>query len=128
MKTGEFYQVLAQLVQARLNCINCGSDEWKAKHEERILKLVSEHMPSGSGFDNGTDLDLDVSTGERLVFQTNFHHMDQYGGYTKWTCHEVFVTPSLQFDFMLRITGEGYHDIKPYIREQFDLALGKEVE
>jgi hypothetical protein len=69
------YRELASMVQARLNCIERNNTEWQDKHEERILKLVSDHMPSGSGIDNGTKIDLDASTGEKLVFHFGAGHL-----------------------------------------------------
>src|SRR5208337_2332016 len=87
------YSELAMLIQARRNCdakrLNGGAqtdtsrnaNEWFAHHENRILDLVSDHMPSGSGFDHGTQIDLDASHAEKLIFNTAFHHMDDNGFY-----------------------------------------------
>jgi hypothetical protein len=57
--TTKLYTHLASLVQARLNCIESQNDEWLAKHQDRIESLVKEYLPSGSGFDSGTKLDLE---------------------------------------------------------------------
>lgn len=67
MKT-PLYVELARLVQARLNCIAQGNQEWLGKHEERIVELVKEQMPSGSGFDYGTKLDYGFEKDHSTLF------------------------------------------------------------
>lgn len=117
------YQRIAHLLNAVSNCERSSNAEWKEKHSDRINELVKEHMPSGSGFDNGTELDWDRSTDEKLVFNTSFHHMDEHGYYDGWTEHTVIVTPSLSWGLSLRITGRDRNDIKEMIHEQFSYAL-----
>lgn len=120
------YQLLAGLVDARLRSIERGNTEWVERHAERIARVVSEYLPSGSGFDSGTTLDLDVSKPDRLVFRTAFHHMNEGGYYDGWTDHNVIVTPSLAFGFNLRITGRDRNEIKDYIAETFRYVLDAE--
>lgn len=116
---------LATLVGARLNCLNGDhlKQDWADRHEDRILRLVKDNLPSGAGFDNGTHIDLEKSTPERLVFTTAFHHMDDHGGYIGWSDHTVTVTPSLQFLFNLKVGGRDRRGIKEYIAEEFHAAL-----
>ena len=128
MFTKPLYQRLASLVGARLNCIAKGNDAYLATHTERIEALVKEHMPSGSGIDSGTKLDLDESTSEKLVFTFGFHHMNDAGVYDGWTDHKAIVTASLQFGFSLRITGRDRNGIKDYLHETFGVSLETQVE
>lgn len=121
----KLYRELATLVQARINCIKSNNDVWIGKHEDKIEHLVKQHMPSGSGFDNGTTIELDVCTGEKLVFRTSFHHMDD-GMYDGWTEHKVTVTPSLVSGFDVVVSGRNRNDVKDYIGEQFQYALDRE--
>jgi hypothetical protein len=125
----KLYQRLATLVTARLNCIASasGNDEWRGKHEDEIGRLAKEHLPSGSGFDSGTILDLRKSKPNKLVLQTAFHHMDEHGGYDGWTSHAVTVTPDLVSGFDLKIHGRNRNDIKDYIAELFSHVLDEEV-
>lgn len=118
---------IAELVQARANCLarEPVNQEWAERHEERALDLVSRHLPSGSGFDAGTALDLDKSTGEKLVFTTSFHHMNEGGMYDGWTQHTITVRPSLLFGFVLTVGGRDRNDIKNYIGETFHEALAR---
>jgi hypothetical protein len=124
------YKHLASRVGAIANCIAAvpSNEVWRPKHEAAVDWLVKEHLPSGSGFDAGTKIDISRSSRERLVFSTSFHHMDEHGGYAGWTGHEVIVTASLQFGISLRITGRNRNGIKDVIHEAFSLALEGEVE
>lgn len=117
------FREIAAAVEARLTCIKQGKEEWKDRHEQRILELVKSYMPSGSGWDMGTRIDLDRSTGEKLVFFGSYHHMDQAGGYDGWTEHTIHVTPSLISRMSLRITGRNRNEIKDYLYQTFDQAL-----
>lgn len=125
---GKLYQILAAKIDARLNCIKSGNTEWKAKHEENIYYLIRNYLPHGSGIDGENEIDLGKSTGEKIVIHTSFHHMDEYGGYDGWTDHTITVTPSLQFDFTLKISGPNRNDIKDYLYECFAEDLNREVE
>jgi hypothetical protein len=106
--------------------LNAKHAEWFDKHEDKILALVKEHMPSGSGFDSGTTIDFDASHAEKLVFSMSFHHMNNNGYYDGWTEHTVTVTPSFQ-GINLRISGRNRNDIKEYIHETFMYALMVDV-
>jgi hypothetical protein len=123
----KLYARIADLVVARQNCIERDNQEWKLKHEQELLRLVRMHLPSGSGFDNGTTIDLDLSNADRLVFNTSFHHMDENGSYDGWTEHVVRVSPSFHGVHMT-VSGRNRNDIKDYIYECFDFALNKEVQ
>lgn len=145
------YSELAKAIQARLNCerdhiftttdgikshcADCGqiaehrnhvrSDEWFEKWSNRIDELM-DMMPSGSGFDSGTKIDLYTSHAEKLVFTTAFHHMHESGMYDGWTEHTVIVTPSFS-GFNIRISGRNRNGIKEYIHECFSAGLMSEV-
>lgn len=123
------YSELSSLLQARRNCarISLNSPECFKHHTETIERLVDQHLPSGSGFDSGTKLDLDASREDKLVFVTSFHHMNQNGFYDGWTEHTVTVTPSLSDRFHLRVSGRNRNDVKDYIHESFDVALRTDV-
>ena len=123
--TRPLYQVLATKVSAYLNCVATGNAQWRDRHVEEADRLVRERMPSGSGFDNGTKLDWDASRSDRLVFTTAFHHMDEHGGYTRWTEHTVTVRADLCSGFTLVVGGKDHNDIKDYIAETFHDALSR---
>ncbi len=117
------YEAIAHTFEARANCIQSLNHEWQGKHENIILDIVSECLPSGSGFDNGTQFDFNASQADRLVFQTAFHHMNDNGMYDGWTQHEVIVWPSLAHHFRVEVRGKNRNDIKEHIRGCFAEAL-----
>ena len=121
------YQALASALQAKVNCRESGNTEWYHKHVERLNTLVQDHMPRGSGVDNGSYLDHEKSSPDKLVFTTSYHHMNDGGMYDGWTDHTVVVTPSLAFGISLRITGRNRNDIKDYLADLFLEALKTEV-
>jgi len=99
----KLYQILSGSVAARLNCLATEErtnekHDWTDKNTDTIETLVKNFMPSGSGIDCGTKIDLDQSTGEKLVFHFGYHHMNENGFYDGWTEHKLTVTPSLQFE------------------------------
>ncbi len=126
MSTRKLYQHLASSVQARLNCAASGNAEWLQKHSDNILSAVHYLMPSGSGIDGGTILDLISQSPNRLVFYCSFHHMDE-GGYDGWTDHTIIVTPDLAHGFDLRVTGRDRNEIKDYLAEVYHAALSQDV-
>ncbi len=126
-RTRKLYQRIATCVQAMENCRASGNSEWLDRHQETAEKMVKLFMPSGSGFDNGTRLDFDMSGPNKLVFQTGFHHMNDAGMYDGWTDHSVVVTPDLANGFVLKIFGRDRQGIKEYIAEMFHSALGTDV-
>lgn len=126
------YVVLARTVGAYKRCsdpsANTSQADWGEKHEAYIEKLVKEHMPSGSGIDTGTVLDIERSTEKKLVFTFSYHHMDECGGYNGWTDHKLTVKGSLAFGFELAIGGRDRNDVKDYLHEVYHSALSIEVD
>lgn len=91
-------------------------------------------MPHGSGFDSDIVLDIEASSGEKLVLHGAYHVMNECGSYVGWYSFTVTVTPSLIFDFHLKIRGEGdnrqvlkYVD-REYILDVIHDALQQEID
>lgn len=116
------YQVLASRIAARLNSMKVGH-QWVERHTDAIEQIERDYLPSGSGFDAGTKIDLEASNGNRLVLVTEFHHMNEMGGYDGWTTHRVIVEPDLYYGFTLTITGRDRDQIKDYLSDMFNQAL-----
>ena len=120
------YREIAALITAIGNCKKSGNNEWFDKHNERLDALL-ELLPSGSGVDNGTKLQMQSCTAQKLVFTFGFHHMNDVGMYDDWTEHTLTVNPS--FDGIdLHISGRNKNDIKEYLYETYHYALTQEVE
>ena len=127
MTNRKLYQEIASTVDARLTCIARNNTEWIDNHTDRINDLITL-LPHGSGIDGETTINMEASTGEKLLINFSFHHMDEMGGYDGWTDHTLIVTPSLQHDITLRITGTNRNNIKEYLYEIFYQALIEVVE
>jgi hypothetical protein len=123
MRKLPLYQVLA----GKVAWAPPAGTDFVFQRDAEIRRLVDE-LPSGSGWDNGTKIDLAASRAERLVLYGSWHHMNENGYYDGWTDHSIIVTPSLAHGFTLRITGPNRRDIKDYLHETFDFALRREVE
>ena len=125
----KLYQAVAGALQAQETCLKRGNDEWHSKHWDRIAGLVAEHMPSGAGFDNGTRL-CETSTQDKLIFNSEYHMMNDGGYYDGWLCFQVAVTASMVFGYELTIhgltaeDGEAHGD---YIHEVFSSSLDTEI-
>lgn len=124
----KLYKAIAQTVSSLQTCTQWEKDgrgnyaQAIENHRTR-LQTLEDCLPAGSGFDRGSSIDLDKSTGDRLVFNTAFHHMDDNGSYTQWTEHTITVEPSLIHDFELTISGRNVNGIKDYIAEHFGYVL-----
>lgn len=110
-------------LQARRNCIASGNEEMRNSHE-RTLANYNNLLPNGSGFNMGCIIDMDRSTDKAIYIDTEFHHMNEAGYYTRWTQHTIKVIPEFT-GFDLRVSGLNHRDIKDYIADVFhhDLSL-----
>ena len=124
----KLYRKLAIAIDARTRCDDNRYSECEQIWCSRIEKVAKDKLPSGSGFDNGTTVDLDRSTGELLVLDTSFHHMNENGYYDGWTEHTVRVRPSLIHGTTMTVSGQNRNDIKDYIVECLDSILNEQYE
>ncbi len=72
-----------------------------------ILDMIErEALPSGSGIDNGCTIDRDESTGDRIIINLGFHHMDENGYYCGWSSHTATITASIAYGLMIDIDSD----------------------
>ena len=117
------YQKLASLIVAYQNCVKTNNEEWKANHWNSICEINDRYLPSGSGVDNGTQINVRDSTSKRIILQTAFHHMDEHGGYDGWTEHIITVTADMVGGVSIKVHGRNRNDIKAYLSELYYNAL-----
>lgn len=120
------YEQIALLIGAVQNCAKGGNYEWKERHEDSLDEIMLNTSPSGGGIDNGTSIDVDNCTADKLVFATAFHHMDENGYYDGWTDHTIAVKPSLIGGITLRISGPNRNDIKDHLHDVYHSWLTEE--
>lgn len=122
MRRQTVIQELAFALQAYRNCTTSDNEVWRDRWEARIDYIARNLLPSGSGVDCGTTVQRGLSTKDKVVLTTSFHHMDENGMYDGWTEHSITVRPS--FDGInLSIGGRNRNDIKDYLHELYDVAL-----
>ena len=132
VKICKLYKAIASHTDALATCRKRGTGEWIEAHKEILDNLAQEHLPHGSGFDSGCQIDTGNSTGERIVIDSAFHLMNEGGYYDGWIHFTVVVTPSLISDFDLKIVGRfsklksQYYGHKDYFYDVFSEALGTE--
>ena len=117
--TRRFYNELAQTIQFYKNTLDRKEYEWNFYAELRIKRLES-HLPSGSGLDNGSKINLDLSTPQKIVIDTTFHHMDKNGYYDGYTTHCIIITSCLQHGYKIHVTGRNKNNIKEYLYSLFN--------
>lgn len=96
--------------------------DWTQRWRDR-LAAYEQLLPSGSGFDSGSKIDIDSSRGDDLYLETSFHHMDEGGGYDGWTEHSINLTPSFIHGFTIEVKGENRDEISDHIAETFQHCL-----
>lgn len=113
-----------RLVAIAAHCLGVmkGDNQMHINIWESILDSINAELPRGSGFDSGSEFDIEASKHNRLVFNTSFHHMNECGMYDGWTEHQVILTPTFD-SFNIRVTGRGRNGIKDYIAESFHEVL-----
>lgn len=119
-------QAIASAIEARRNCETNGNKEWFARHTDAI-RSYAKMLPHGCGIDFGCEIDVDKSTGSKVVITTAFHHMNDGGMYDGWTDHTVTVRPAFR-GIEIAISGRNRNQIKDYLYETFDSALTQTIE
>lgn len=104
-----------KLYQAIVNNALLGENFRDAKDERQAR--IDAILPSGSGFDCGTKI-LNADE-KKIVFFTEFHHMNENGYYDGWTKHRITVTPDFISGINIRIYGKNRSQIKEYIHVLF---------
>lgn len=125
----KLYRELATLVTAIHNCERSGNTEWELKHTERLEELCKNYLPSGSGFDNGTHVDVKMCAADKLQLHAGYHRMDENGMYDGWLDLKIVIRPAFN-DFRLRVYGIQVNSdpgLREYVEDVFGEALMVDV-
>jgi len=126
------YQELARAFNAMENCrkANFDNENWYDRHEEKIEYIIKNVFPHGSGIDGKTEMIYEKCNDNRLVFNSEYHCMDENGYYDGWINFRVVITPCLSFGYRLKIIGNfgNYRDIKDYLYEIYSYALDSDFD
>ena len=122
MRKEKLYQRLSSTIGAKNRCETSNNQVWLEKHEKTIRDIMST-SPYGSGIDFGTTLLEDKCIeGKKLVFQVDFHHMDEMGMYDGWTSHTITIFPTF-YGIEIKISGRNKNEIKSYLYEVYSTWL-----
>lgn len=113
------------------------ADEIRLDAIEKI-EALEKRLPSGSGFDAGSHIDMVKSRSSCIVITTEYHHLSEYGYYCGWSSHAITVSPSMVFGFVIDcksdyigVDKEERRDIKAffedYILDCFQFALSEVI-
>jgi hypothetical protein len=126
------YEMLFSALSAWDNCKRGGNDRRSMEQawDMYIDDIVKNHLPSGSGVDNGTKLDRVTSLRrDMLVFDCAYHHMNEHGMYVGWEDYTIFVKPSFIGKIEIsRVTGRDRNMTKEYLADIYRIALLDEIE
>jgi hypothetical protein len=120
-------QQIASLADARRTCQKLGNHDWYTNHSEALERIARDYLPSGSGIDSGTQIDLDATGFDKIVLTTSYHHMNENGCYDGWTDHKITIRPSF-LGLDITIGGRNRNDIKDYLHEVFHHCLSSECD
>ncbi len=124
----KLYKAIARAIGSRNRCLSKSVGHEAILNWEEQIRKFNDMLPSGSGFDCGTKINLDESNSNKIVINTSFHHMDENGGYNGWTNHAITIRAELEMDFTLRVSGRDKNQIKEYIAETFNHDLMQDVD
>lgn len=102
-------------VEQLQHSIKSGNKDHEEIWEDKILWL-KDKLPSGSGFDSDTTINIDKSKKNKIVLETSFHHMDENGMYCGWSHHAITVTPDFLSDFDMKISSKD--ERSPYVKRR----------
>ena len=117
------FKTIAGSLGAMERCRKSANYDWAKRHVERLEWMAANYLPSGSGIDQGTKIELDESSSEKIVLSCSYHHMDDNGHYDGWTQHKIIVTASLETGLRIRVTGRDRNGIKEYLGDTFSSVL-----
>ena len=121
--TGE--RELYQIIASAIRMVSFGSENFRSEYEDLLEYIERNILPSGSGVDCGTKINMEKSKDNLIVLDVDFHHMDEHGYYDGWTHHKVKVCPDLVFGYDLKVTGRDKNMIKEYLGDLYHYVLSE---
>lgn len=117
---------IAALIGALAHCERLDRRDWAARHRASLQWIGDNLLPSGSGIDRGTTINVERSTGDRLVLDVPFHHMDGSGFYCGWTDYQIIVRPDWS-GIRVDVKGRDRNGIKDYLAETYEDQLTRTI-
>lgn len=132
MRTQTVAAKIASLIIAIRNCERSGNLEWQSRHAATLEQLRKEYLPSGSGFDCGTQIDARATESEIILF-ADYHYMDPEGYYGGWDAFQISVRPTFDgIEVTPKYAHPGNNDdsrgLLDYVADTFHMALSAEYK
>jgi hypothetical protein len=123
---------------ALVNAISEALEEYNRTGKSHRVEQLEDFLPSGSGIDSGTKINLDKSQSDKIILTFDYHHMDEHGFYDGWSCDwKAIITPTFQCfsgidiqiksgKFLSRSRSRKYNDFnfKDYLYQTYYYVLG----
>lgn len=117
---------IAGLIGALADCARLDRRDWAARHRASLQWIGDNLLPSGSGIDRGTTINVERSNADRLVLDVPFHHMDGSGFYCGWTDYQIIVRPDWS-GIRIAVKGRDRDGIKDYLAETYAYQLTRTI-
>ncbi len=131
----KLYRHLASTIDAYHTCVKAGNETWEYNHHAVICQIANNHLPHGSGIDSGCEVDLQCSSGERIVITSSYHCMNENGMYDGWADFTVTVKASLVHTLDMTVKSANgcskqfaKYDLGDYLHDVFYTSLTEEVD
>lgn len=97
--------------------------------ELKLETLARNYLPAGSGFDDGTRIDVRNSSKDLVILHSKYHHMDEHGFYCGWSQMRILVRwlESGNFDFDIIVDNYGRDDALAPCMKEMDLMYWDDV-
>lgn len=117
---------IAGLIGALANCERLDRRDWAARHRANLQWIGDNLLPSGSGIDRGTTINVEYSKADRLVLDVPIHHMDENGYYCGWTTYQIIVRPDWS-GIRVDVKGRDRNGTKDYLAETYHYQLTRTI-
>ncbi len=122
-------QQLASAIGAHNRCVESKNGQWEDHWFEVITNIINNHLPNGSGFDSGCQIELEQQKHNKLIIHSSYHAMNEHGMYDGWYNFRVVIVPDFtDFDFKVIGNFGKYAYNKEYIEDTFYHCLSEIIE
>lgn len=128
MKQETIIERIASLCVQNQNCVKANNVEWRDKSQAELNHIAKNLLPSGSGIDCGTKIDVAGSSDNKVILVCSYHHMNENGMYDGWTEHTITVRPSFVVGLNISISGPDRNAIKEYLHDVYFTNLSEAYE
>ncbi len=119
-KLASVASVIATTCEALRNCEATPDHPWTSRWASLLDAIEANLLPSGGGFDRGTQIDREATNARRISLRVDFHHTSQLdtGFYSGWTSHRVTISPTFS-GCEISVSGSDLNQVREHIVDVF---------